>query len=117
MSTYFIKTVATSDQAEATKALNAKETDVFQVVFPEDIKWGIYTNDETPDWSDKMIHARVSKRHIDAIQYDVKAFKKSHAEAEFFVVVQQFMLHLFYKGLDDEAVETLAKTLERYSWG
>ncbi len=117
MSEYFIKTVAISDQTEAAKELNAKETDVFQIINAEGIKWGTYTNDEAPDWSDKMVHARVSKRHIDAIQYDVKAFKKSHADAEFFVVMQQFMLHLFYKGLGDEAVEALAKTLERYSWG
>ena len=118
MSKYFYEQSANCKNGEEVVATyGVKDDAIVRIITPDsEMKWGFLVDKEVPDWETRWVHLRYSPKMGDYVGSELKIFKESHPKSELVALAQDFVVHLFCKGLRNEEVEELSKNLQRYNW-
>ena len=118
MSKYFYEQAANCKNGEeVVKTYGVKDDAVVRIITPSsEMKWGFLVDKEAQAWEIRWVHLRYSPRMAELIKNELKIFGESHPKAELVALVQDYVVHLFCKGLRNEEVEELSKNLQRYNW-
>lgn len=117
MSSYFYEQSANCKNGEEVVATyGVKDDAIVRVITPSsEMKWGFLKNEEVPEWVTRWVHLRYSPRMAELIKNELKIFGESHPQAELVALAQDFVVHLFCKGLNDDEISELERNLQRYT--
>lgn len=117
MAKYFYEGTECKSAEEVVATYGVKDDAVVRIITPSlEMKWGFLVNREAHEWEARWVHLRHSPRMAELIKNELKIFKEAHPKAEVIALAQDYVVHLFCKGLRNEEVEELSKNIQKYNW-
>lgn len=116
MAKYLYEGTECKSAEEVVKTYGVKDDAVVRIITPDsEMKWGFLKNEEVPEWVTRWVHLRYSPRMAELIKNELKIFGESHPKSELVALAQDFVVHLFCKGLNDDEMSELERNLQKYS--
>ena len=114
MANYFFQGTECKSAEEVIATCGVNDDAVVRIITSEDEKWGFLTDKESPNWEMRWVHLRYSAKTGENIKSELRMFKEQHPQAEAVALVQDFIVHLFCKGMSAAEIGALENNLKRY---